>query len=98
MVSWSTSPPNSARSGPKDSPTTPLTPASSAWRNPWPAKSRRKTYGERGRARPRKHPLVIDNLSEEWREDKAAELPLGRFGEPHEVAETISCLEGVMNL
>ncbi len=37
-------------------------------------------------------PLVTDNLSEEWREDKAAELPLGRFGEPHEVAETVSFL------
>ncbi len=37
-------------------------------------------------------PLVIDNLPEEWREDKAAELPLGRFGEPHEVAETVSFL------
>ena len=37
-------------------------------------------------------PLVIDNLPEEWREDKAAELPLGRFGEPHEVAETVAFL------
>ena len=37
-------------------------------------------------------PLVIDNLPEQWREDKAAELPLGRFGEPHEVAETVSFL------
>ncbi len=37
-------------------------------------------------------PLVTDNLPEEWREDKAAELPLGRFGEPHEVAETVSFL------
>ena len=37
-------------------------------------------------------PLVIDNLPEEWRENKAAELPLGRFGEPHEVAETVSFL------
>jgi 3-oxoacyl-[acyl-carrier protein] reductase len=37
-------------------------------------------------------PLVTDNLPEEWREDKAAELPLGRFGEPHEVAERVSFL------
>ena len=37
-------------------------------------------------------PLAIDNLPEEWREDKAAELPLGRFGEPYEVAETVSFL------
>ena len=37
-------------------------------------------------------PLVVDNLPEEWRENKAAELPLGRFGEPHEVAETVSFL------
>jgi 3-oxoacyl-[acyl-carrier protein] reductase len=37
-------------------------------------------------------PLVIDNLLEEWHEDKAAELPLGRSGEPHEVAETVSFL------
>ncbi len=36
--------------------------------------------------------LVFDNLPEEWRENKAAELPLGRFGEPHEVAETVSFL------
>jgi 3-oxoacyl-[acyl-carrier protein] reductase len=31
-------------------------------------------------------PLVTDNLPEEWREAKATELPLGRFGEPHEVS------------
>jgi 3-oxoacyl-[acyl-carrier protein] reductase len=37
-------------------------------------------------------PLVTDNLPEEWREAKATELPLGRFGEPHEVAETVSFL------
>ncbi len=36
--------------------------------------------------------LVFDNLPEEWRENKAAELPLGRFGEPHEVAETVAFL------
>ena len=37
-------------------------------------------------------PLVTDNLPEEWHEAKATELPLGRFGEPHEVAETVSFL------
>jgi 3-oxoacyl-[acyl-carrier protein] reductase len=31
-------------------------------------------------------------LSEEWRRNKAAELPLGRFGESHEVAETVAFL------
>jgi 3-oxoacyl-[acyl-carrier protein] reductase len=35
--------------------------------------------------------LVLD-LSEEWRDAKAAELPLGRFGEPGEVAETVAFL------
>ena len=35
--------------------------------------------------------LVLD-LSEEWRRAKAAELPLGRFGEPREVAETVTFL------
>jgi len=36
-------------------------------------------------------PLVME-LSEEWRERKKAELPLGRFGEPEEVAETVAFL------
>jgi 3-oxoacyl-[acyl-carrier protein] reductase len=36
--------------------------------------------------------LVFDNLPAEWRENKAAELPLGRFGEPYEVAETVAFL------
>lgn len=35
--------------------------------------------------------LVLD-LSEEWRRNKASELPLGRFGEPHEVADTVAFL------
>jgi 3-oxoacyl-[acyl-carrier protein] reductase len=35
--------------------------------------------------------LVLD-LSEDWRRAKAAELPLGRFGEPWEVAETVAFL------
>ena len=35
---------------------------------------------------------LVLGLSEEWRRNKAAELPLGRFGEPHEVAETVAFL------
>lgn len=35
---------------------------------------------------------MLFGLSEEWRRAKAAELPLGRFGEPREVAETIAFL------
>ncbi len=35
---------------------------------------------------------LVLGLSEEWRRNKAAELPLGRFGEPREVAETVSFL------
>jgi 3-oxoacyl-[acyl-carrier protein] reductase len=31
-------------------------------------------------------------LSEDWRKAKTAELPLGRFGEPDEVAATVSFL------
>ena len=36
-------------------------------------------------------PLVA-SLSEDWRRRKAAELPLGRFGEPGEVAATVAFL------
>ena len=36
-------------------------------------------------------PLVM-NLSETWRRTKAAELPLGRFGEPEEVAAAVAFL------
>ncbi len=36
-------------------------------------------------------PLVMA-LSEDWRKAKAAELPLGRFGEPDEVAATVAFL------
>ncbi|WP_448955329.1 SDR family NAD(P)-dependent oxidoreductase [Labrys neptuniae] len=36
-------------------------------------------------------PLVMQ-LSQEWRADKRASLPLGRFGEPEEVAETVAFL------
>ena len=36
-------------------------------------------------------PLVMA-LSEDWRRRKAAELPLGRFGTPEEVADTVSFL------
>ncbi|MBA2443034.1 MAG: 3-oxoacyl-ACP reductase FabG [Rubrobacter sp.] len=35
---------------------------------------------------------LVLGLSEEWRSAKAAELPLGRFGEPREVAETVAFL------
>jgi 3-oxoacyl-[acyl-carrier protein] reductase len=35
---------------------------------------------------------LVLGLSEEWRRNKAAELPLGRFGEPWEVAETVAFL------
>ena len=35
---------------------------------------------------------LVLSLSEEWRRNKAAELPLGRFGEPWEVAETVAFL------
>ena len=35
---------------------------------------------------------LVLGLSDEWRDAKAAELPLGRFGEPHEVAETVAFL------
>ena len=35
---------------------------------------------------------LVLGLSEEWRDAKAAELPLGRFGEPEEVAETVAFL------
>ncbi len=35
---------------------------------------------------------LILGLSEEWQQAKAAELPLGRFGEPWEVAETVAFL------
>jgi 3-oxoacyl-[acyl-carrier protein] reductase len=36
-------------------------------------------------------PLVMA-ISEKWRRDKAAELPLGRFGEPEEVAAAVAFL------
>jgi 3-oxoacyl-[acyl-carrier protein] reductase len=35
---------------------------------------------------------LILGLSEEWQRAKAAELPLGRFGDPAEVAETVAFL------
>jgi 3-oxoacyl-[acyl-carrier protein] reductase len=35
---------------------------------------------------------LVLGLSDEWRDAKAAELPLGRFGEPSEVAETVAFL------
>ena len=35
---------------------------------------------------------LVLGLSDEWRDAKAAELPLGRFGEPWEVAKTVAFL------
>lgn len=35
---------------------------------------------------------LVRNLSPDWRKSKAAELPLGRFGEPDEVAATVAFL------
>ncbi|MGV1760236.1 SDR family NAD(P)-dependent oxidoreductase [Rhizobium sp. A22-96] len=35
---------------------------------------------------------LVQGLSEEWRERKKRELPLGRFGEPEEVAATVAFL------
>lgn len=35
---------------------------------------------------------LVLGLSQEWRDAKAAELPLGRFGEPEDVAATVSFL------
>ena len=35
---------------------------------------------------------LVRNLSAEWQRVKAAELPLGRFGEPDEVADTVAFL------
>jgi len=31
---------------------------------------------------------LLDGLSQDWKETKAKELPLGRFGQPHEIAPT----------
>ncbi|WP_208539074.1 SDR family NAD(P)-dependent oxidoreductase [Algihabitans albus] len=35
---------------------------------------------------------LVLGLSDDWRRAKAAELPLGRFGEPEDVAETVAFL------
>ncbi|MBI1169815.1 SDR family oxidoreductase [bacterium] len=35
---------------------------------------------------------LVRALSDDWKRAKAAELPLGRFGEPEEVAETVAFL------
>lgn len=35
---------------------------------------------------------LVRNLSDDWRRAKAAELPLGHFGEPEDVAETVAFL------
>jgi 3-oxoacyl-[acyl-carrier protein] reductase len=35
---------------------------------------------------------LVRSLSADWQRAKAAELPLGRFGEPEEVAATVAFL------
>jgi len=35
---------------------------------------------------------LVQALSQDWRERKAAQLPLGRFGEPEEIAVVVSFL------
>lgn len=35
---------------------------------------------------------LVRSLSSDWQRDKAAQLPLGRFGEPEEVASTVAFL------
>ena len=35
---------------------------------------------------------LVRALSDDWRAAKAAELPLGHFGEPEDVAETVAFL------
>ena len=37
---------------------------------------------------------ILDDISEDWQRAKAAELPLGRFGEAWEIAETVAFLAG----
>ena len=37
---------------------------------------------------------ILESISEEWLEAKRAELPLGRFAEPEEIAETVAFLAG----
>ncbi len=37
---------------------------------------------------------LVRSLSQDWQRAKAAELPLGRFGEPEEVADTVAFLCG----
>lgn len=37
---------------------------------------------------------ILDDISKEWQKAKAAELPLGRFGEAWEIAETVAFLAG----
>jgi len=40
---------------------------------------------------------IFDSISDEWLETKAAELPLGRFAEPEEIAETVAFLSGPLS-
>jgi 3-oxoacyl-[acyl-carrier protein] reductase len=88
-ASWSTSPPNSVRSGLKGSPTTGIIGLTKSLAREVSAQGVRVNAVAPG---PVNTLLVIDNLPEEWREDKATELPLGRLGEPYEVADTVSFL------
>ena len=37
---------------------------------------------------------ILNDISKEWQQAKAAELPLGRFGEAWEIAETVAFLAG----
>ncbi len=37
---------------------------------------------------------ILKDISEDWQKAKAAELPLGRFGEAWEIAETVAFLAG----
>ena len=32
--------------------------------------------------------MVLKNLTKEWRDTKSSQLPLGRFGDPEDVANT----------
>ena len=40
---------------------------------------------------------IFDSISDDWLKAKAAELPLGRFAEPIEIAETAVFLAGPLS-